>query len=249
MSKRTSEANKAIRLAWQREQHLVRNGKGTRDWTVAQQQDILDPEKGKAYDDNGRAFEGQHMKSVEKYPEYQGDPENIQLLTREEHLDAHLNNWKKQTNGYYDPVLKQTFNFGDNKYTPCPIIELRKPIIAIKTKSLTVSKDGHLRKRYCYAKRGGICMNEGMTIRDPDAMEKFAAEVETYCAEMKNACNSLKNGLSSAESGMKDRVSRKALQRVEQLAEDLLAGLPAVEGTAEMLKKAAKPLKRARTLM
>ena len=48
---------------------------------------------------------------------------------------------------------------------------------------------------------------------------------------------------------MKDRVSRKALQRIEQLAEDLLVGLPAVEGTAEMLKKAAKPLKQARTLM
>lgn len=92
-------------------------------------------------------------------------------------------------------------------------------------------------------------MSEGMTIRDPDEMEKFAAEVETYCSEMKTACNNLKSSLSSAESGMKDRVSKKALQRVEQLAEDLLAGLPAVEGTSEMLKKAAKPLKQARTLM
>lgn len=92
-------------------------------------------------------------------------------------------------------------------------------------------------------------MSEGMTIRDPDEMEKFAAEVENYCTEMRAACSQLKNGLTSAESGMKDRVSKKALQRVEQLAEDLLAGLPAVEGTAEMLRKAAKPLKRARTLM
>ena len=98
-------------------------------------------------------------------------------------------------------------------------------------------------------KKGGISMSEDMTIRDPDEMEKFAAEVETYCSEMKTACNNLKSSLSSAESGMKDRVSKKALQRVEQLAEDLLAGLPAVEGTAEMLKKAAKPLKQARTLM
>ena len=82
-------------------------------------------------------------------------------------------------------------------------------------------------------------MSEGMIIRDPDEMEKFASEVETYCAEMKAACNSLKSSLLSAE----------ALRRVEQLAEDLLAGLPAVEGTAEMLKKAARPLKQARTIM
>ncbi len=52
-------------------------------------------------------------------------------------------------------------------------------------------------------------MSEGMTIRDPDEMEKFAAEVETYCAEMKATCNNLKSSLSSAESGMKDRVSKK----------------------------------------
>lgn len=88
-----------------------------------------------------------------------------------------------------------------------------------------------------------------MTIRDPDEMEKFATKVENYCAEMKTVCSNLRSSLTSAESGMKDRVSQKALQRVEQLADDLLAGLPAVEGTAEVLKKAAKPLKQARTLM
>lgn len=92
-------------------------------------------------------------------------------------------------------------------------------------------------------------MNGGMIIRDPDAMEKFASEVETYCAEMRAACDYLKGCLSIAGSGMKDSASKKALQRTEQLAEDLLAGLPTVEGTADMLKKAAKPLKQARTLM
>lgn len=48
MSRRTSESNKAILAAWNKEQELVREGKGTRDWTPEQQQDILD--KGKAYD-------------------------------------------------------------------------------------------------------------------------------------------------------------------------------------------------------
>ena len=78
MSRRTAESNKAILAAWNKEQELVQEGKGTREWTPQQQQDILD--KGKAYDEDGVSFQGQHMKSVEKYPEYQGDPENIQFL-------------------------------------------------------------------------------------------------------------------------------------------------------------------------
>ena len=53
------ERNKAIRLAWEREQGLVSEGKGTRDWTEAQQKDILDPDKGKAYDDRQS---GNHVK-------------------------------------------------------------------------------------------------------------------------------------------------------------------------------------------
>lgn len=128
MSRRTAEANKAIRLAWEREQELVREGKGTRDWTKEQQKDILNPEKGKAYDENGRAFEGQHMKSVEAYPEYQGDPDNIQFLTKEEHKDAHKGNWQNPTNWHYDPATGQFTDFGEGKYTPCTAIELSEPI-------------------------------------------------------------------------------------------------------------------------
>ena len=90
MSRRTAEAHKAIEAAWQNEQQLVREGKGTRDWTPEQQQDILNI--GKAYDGDGKAFEGHHMKSVEKYPDYQGNPENIQFLTRSEHCEAHNGN-------------------------------------------------------------------------------------------------------------------------------------------------------------
>ena len=67
MSRRTSEASKAIREAWEKERELVLEGKGTRDWTPEQQQSIID--KGKAYDDDGKAFEGHHMKSAEAYPE------------------------------------------------------------------------------------------------------------------------------------------------------------------------------------
>lgn len=126
MSRRTAEANKAIAVAWENEQKLVSKGQGTREWTQDQQRDIS--ERGKAYDENGRAFEGQHMKSVEKYPEYQGDPGNIQFLSKQEHLEAHGGNWKNPTNWYFDPVTKEITAFGEAMFIPCKVIDLKEPI-------------------------------------------------------------------------------------------------------------------------
>ena len=123
-----TERLKAIRKAWEREQGLVAEGKGTRDWTKEQQEDILDPAKGKAYDENGRAFEGQHMKSAAEYPEYQGDPNNIQFLTKEEHLEAHKGSWQNPTNWYYNPETKEFVDFGENKPISCEVINLSEPV-------------------------------------------------------------------------------------------------------------------------
>ncbi|MGQ7345538.1 hypothetical protein ACTGWF_03560 [Streptococcus suis] len=127
MSRRTAESNKAILAAWNKEQELVQKGKGTREWTPKQQQDIL--EKGKAYDDDGVAFQGQHMKSAEMYPEYQGNPGNIQFLTRAEHLVAHNGNWRNPTNWYFNPVTKEKFDFGNGPFIPCEVIHLPEPIM------------------------------------------------------------------------------------------------------------------------
>lgn len=141
MSSRTATAHKAIVAAWEKEQELVRQGKGTRDWTLEQQNDILDPERGKAYDADGRAFDGQHMKSVEKYPEHQGNPDNIQFLTRQEHLEAHKGSWQNQTNWYYDPVTKHFFEFDENELIPCKIIELSNPVIPIGNGNMDTTVD------------------------------------------------------------------------------------------------------------
>lgn len=122
------ERNKAIRLAWEREQKLVAAGKGTRDWSQEQQKDILDPDKGKAYDENGRAFEGQHMKSAVEYPEYQGNPDNIQFLTRAEHLEAHKGSWQNPTNWYYNPETKEFVDFRESEPIPCAAIYLSEPV-------------------------------------------------------------------------------------------------------------------------
>lgn len=117
MSQRTSKSTQAVRDEWEIEQQLVREGKGTRDWTPEQQQSIIT--KGKAYDENGKAFEGHHMKSAECHPEYQGDAGNIQFLTRIEHRDAHGGNFQNPTNGYYNPMTGVTTDFGDGPYMPC----------------------------------------------------------------------------------------------------------------------------------
>lgn len=138
MSRRTAESNKAILATWNKEQELVQEGKGTREWTPQQQQDIL--EKGKAYDDNGKAFEWQHMKSAEMYPEYQGEPGNIQFLTRAEHLEAHNGNWQNPTNWYYNPITKEKFDFGDGPFIPCEIIQLPEPFISILNDSTIQEK-------------------------------------------------------------------------------------------------------------
>ena len=133
MSKRTSAASKAVRMAWEKERHLVLEGRGTRDWTPEQQQTIVD--KGIAYDDDGRAYEGQHMKSVEAFPEHQDGPGNIQLLTRQEHLEAHRGNWQNPTNWYYDPNTKTFTDFGDGMYVPPEIAELSNPVFNAVPKS------------------------------------------------------------------------------------------------------------------
>lgn len=130
MSNRTANATKAVADRWLQEQELVNQGKGTRDWTRDQQQDIL--EKGKAYDENGRAIEGHHMKSVERYPEYQGNPDNIQFLSRTEHRAAHGGNFQIPTNGKYDYITKETIDFSGDIYEPCQVIDLSNPIIIVK---------------------------------------------------------------------------------------------------------------------
>lgn len=126
MSNRTRLSDKAIREAWKREKELVQEGKATRDWTPEQQQDIL--ERGKAYDDNGKAFIGHHMISVENMPEYQGCQENIQFLTQEEHLAAHGGNFQNRTKGYYNPETGEMEEFEGSIYKPCRVIDLSSPI-------------------------------------------------------------------------------------------------------------------------
>ena len=100
----------AVRTAWSRERELCSSGMGTVNWTRAQQKELLTT--GRV-----RGYEGQHMKSVSKYPQYAGDPNNIQLLSHKEHLAAHncgrgKSGYLSPTNGYYDSAAQTMHSFG-----------------------------------------------------------------------------------------------------------------------------------------
>ena len=195
------ERNKAIRLAWEREQKLVSEGKGTRDWSQDQQKDILDPGKGKAYDENGRAFEGQHMKSAAEYPEYQGDPDNIQFLTREEHLEAHRGSWQNPTNWYYNPETKKFADFGESKPTPCTAINLSKPVCGpvadshnkndeLKAPIAEVESRGHVKPSWQEdeAYHSETKLQSKTTVAPPEAHESFGDKVLHAVNAVKGFC-------------------------------------------------------------
>ena len=104
------QRQRAVRAAWSREKELCLRGQGTVNWTRAQQRELLSTGRVSGY-------EGQHMKSVSKYPQYAGDPNNIQLLTHKEHLAAHnygrgKSGYLSPTNGYYDPSTQKMHSFG-----------------------------------------------------------------------------------------------------------------------------------------
>lgn len=139
MSRRTAEASRAVKEAWEKERQLVLEGKGTRNWSSDQQKEIL--EKGKAYDSNGKAFEGHHMKSAEAYPEYQGDADNIQFLSREEHQNAHGGCFQNPTNGFFDPVTGTTEDFGNNSYQACKVIDLSNPVTSQKNSHIPLQDE------------------------------------------------------------------------------------------------------------
>jgi len=193
MSNRTSAANKAIALAWSKEQKLVREGKGTRDWTLEQQQDILD--RGKAYGDDGKVFEGHHMKSTEKYPEYQGDLENIQFLSRTEHFAAHDGNFQTPTNGYYNSITCETRDFGLDKYEQCEILKLSEPVIirtSDQTQNETNSTDSTTTENVGYIKAvippGSINTSKKGFI---GAVERFAGKAAKFYIRHKEVIDTI----------------------------------------------------------
>jgi hypothetical protein len=109
---------KAVDEAWAIEKERVLRGRGTRDWTVGQQAELI--KYGRV-----KGFEGQHMKNVARYPQYAGDPRNIQFLTYEEHLfGAHRGAWTNDTSGRFDPATGEMIDAEGDALPELPEIEL-----------------------------------------------------------------------------------------------------------------------------
>jgi hypothetical protein len=90
---------KAVREAWKKEHELVRRtGKGSRNWTRAEKQELLKTGKVKGY-------EGHHINNVKNNPNLAGDQRNIKFVKgRAEHLKEHGGNFRTPTKG---PLIKR----------------------------------------------------------------------------------------------------------------------------------------------
>lgn len=86
----------AVKKAWKAEADNVRNGGSgiTRTWTASQQNELLSTGKVSG-------FVGHHIKNVSDHLNLAGDPNNIQFLTRTEHLAAHFGNWRNTTEEFF----------------------------------------------------------------------------------------------------------------------------------------------------
>ena len=137
---------KAVQGFWNNERDFIKQGQGTRNWTSQEQIEIMNfkpsgserknaaaPTYGQGergeYGMNYDKYEGQHMKSAEAHPEFQGEPNNIQALTRDEHQQAHNGDFRNPTNGYYDPQTGQMTDFGDNPPTNLQPQQLSEPYV------------------------------------------------------------------------------------------------------------------------
>ena len=88
-----SYRTRGVNLAWEYERFDVSmGGKGTREYTPEQIQELLETSKV-------RGMDGQHINSASSYPELQGNPDNIKMLTRDEHFAEHGYDWRNQTSG------------------------------------------------------------------------------------------------------------------------------------------------------
>lgn len=116
--KLTYERQNAVRNAWKEEKIRVVAGCGTRNWSKSEQEELI--QRGSVL-----GYEGHHMKSVSLYPEYAGNPKNIQFLSEDEHLyGAHQGNYHYATNGYYDPETKEMLEFSGEELGVIPVVEL-----------------------------------------------------------------------------------------------------------------------------
>lgn len=120
------QRSKGVSKAWGRERELVSQGRGTRPWTVKEQKELLKTGRVKGY-------QGHHMKSVAKHPEYAADPKNIQFLDarkgNNEHLKAHRGDYRNESDGRYNINTEKIRAMKDGKPRAMNSYELKEKAI------------------------------------------------------------------------------------------------------------------------
>ena len=115
-----------VERAWEHERSLVRQGRGTRQWTVKEQKELL--RTGRV---NG--YHGHHMKSVKIAPEEASNPKNIQFLKarkdNNEHKAAHKGDYRNPSNGRYNIRTGKSRPFKDGKVRAMNSYELKEKAI------------------------------------------------------------------------------------------------------------------------
>lgn len=118
--------SKGVSKAWARERELVSKGRGTRNWSVAEQKELLRTGRVKGY-------QGHHMKSVSKHPDYAANPKNIQFLDarkgNNEHLKAHRGDYRNESDSRYSVRTGSIRPMGEGKPRAMNSYELKDKAI------------------------------------------------------------------------------------------------------------------------
>lgn len=87
-----------------------------------------------------------------------------------------------------------------------------------------------------------------MVERDPEAMIRFADQIQDYSDRMRWVCNQLKTNMDVARPFMRDATSQRALQKIEAFADNLIGSLPEAQRAGEKLRESAMHLQIARSV-
>ena len=87
-----------------------------------------------------------------------------------------------------------------------------------------------------------------MVIRDAASMESFATELDGYQEIMTTTCKAIQSAAYEAQQFMRDASGNQAVQRIDRLMDDMLAGLPVAEELALKLRKSAAHLNNATSI-
>jgi len=161
--------SKGVRRAWKREKELVKQGRGTRQWTQREQRELL-------RDGRVKGYQGHHMKSVSKYPQYADNPSNIQFLCskkgKNEHLAAHQSDYRNASDGRYNVKTGKIRQLGEGAPRAMKSQALNHPVRK-NTASETPAQQ--------YAKSS---FSSAASTRSPSPYKKSSGQTKSYQRSM-----------------------------------------------------------------